>query len=256
MVARIDKLTPSIEFTVMSQVPEQQHSLSPAQATEAKAALSSLDKLAATLETMTPEERSEALQKLIQESVATDHKPKSWKPRTVASYYTRKHAEEVKTWLDKLLANKGNDLLIERRRHMLSTNSLYLKINQGWLWLRENHMPVEEREQYIKLRQFVDVHKRPGLIRLAWKAPVERFDEIDGEVEVVNPGFSTRDWKEEFDTYCENAVENEKFERKIDFASDDLEYIRSSLTGADGFHVIKCQKDWVLVLFRKEGVPV
>jgi hypothetical protein len=234
---------------------EQPHNLTAAEATEAKAALNTLDRIAESLGTMTPEQRSEAVQQLIQDSVSTDHKPKTWKPRTVATYYTRQHAEWVKVHLDKLLANKGDDLVLERNRFMLSTNSLYLKVNQAWMWLRENHEPIEERTLYIQLKKFVEVKKSPGRITFRWRAPVRDFKEVDEQSQLASGIHSTSNWKEEFDTFCENAVENEKFERKIDLADEDISYIRQSLVGAEGFHIIKCQKDWVCVLFKKLDIP-
>jgi hypothetical protein len=226
------------------------------QATDAQAALSTLDKIAESLGEMTPEQRSEAVQQLIQDSVASDHKPKTWKPRTVATYYTRQHALWVKEHLDKLLANKGDDLILERKRFMLSTNSLYLKVSQAWMWLRENHEPIEERTLYVQLKRFVEVKKSPGRVTFRWRAPVRDFNEVDEKAQLASSMHSEKNWKEEFDNFCESAQENEKFEKKVDLGGEDMQYIRDSLVGAEGFHIIKLQKDWVMILFKKENIPV
>lgn len=158
------------------------------------------------------------------------------------SYYNPKTAEMVKNVIDAMLADpdKLDQKLFLRDFRALSRGSLYVRCWQGFRFLRDKLDPdgiYKEAHKHITMRKSVDG------IRFMWKRDVSKIKSMP-----VQPEQKTKEWKDQFDEFIENAAPGDTFLRKdIEIDNDDREYIKRSLINLPEFKLFKLEKHLVKI---------
>lgn len=178
--------------------------------------------------------RNRLRDKLKREQSQVEH-PDGWRKTSTSSYYTERHALQLKPTLDALIADPDLVKVFTAEKMKKAVSTLYLQVWQSWKYLIDH---LDPDGKYAELRRAICIGKGRGTIRLhRQKRSYETVPlEADDESEAAGAALSERrlKWKSYLLNFIENAVEGEIYEETgLHLIQEDLEWLHTYLTGID-----------------------
>lgn len=151
-------------------------------------------------------------------------KPSTWGSSSISSYFTKKHADRIKPFLDAIAEDNAKIATFDSKTSGLSMTALYARITQGWRFLMEREDPDGK---YALLRRTCILKKGRTTYTLCYNVD-EKFKGITGE---IGGGLDVIDWRTQLVTYVEDAIDGaEPLEVKgIPFIEEDMDWIAQYL---------------------------
>lgn len=195
------------------------------------------------LSTMTDEEQNLVLNSVLENR----HKPRGWKPTTVAPYYKPKYALEMKIVLDKMFEDQHSDLMLLFKDFTCSPNTLYNRVNHAWKYLVDK---LDTGGKYKFMQDNTRVKREPTGIRIAWvhnigpKEPGEIKElptvAISSDSPVQELPASSLNWKKELIQFIEDAEDDEALKLTgLLLNQDQFQEVKLLLSQCPDIHVIK-----------------
>ncbi len=175
-------------------------------------------------------------------------RPKSWSRSTKLGYYKEVFARELVPLLNKLITLDldKETMYVNGLPKGISGQSLSLRYNQAWMYLIDNLDPTGA---WKELRETVEIRRSKDGVTFVRKAKYTSGISIGVEDVSVVRTAPRAAWKDDFEKFIDNAVENEKLEKKgLSLDLDEQNTIRTCLINMPEFHLIKLDKNNLLVI--------
>lgn len=127
-------------------------------------------------------------------------RPIGWSKRSFATYYSNLHATWLKKSLDEMIESR-QDIVFRYDTARMSANSLYLRVNQAFLFLLEN---MDSEGKYAKLRTEVRVRREKGVGVIFEFDEVLRNPDDVGAEKIVKEVANQPKWRDKMDDYLES----------------------------------------------------
>jgi hypothetical protein len=174
-------------------------------------------------------------------AIAGDNKkkPSTWRGRTNAPYYRERFALEIKRDLDSMIKEyeeKGTADPLEYRydESNLSRHSLYLKVNQASLYLREE---LDFEGVYKRFFQMVSVTRERNGVRITLNKDLRSHVPQDLRATRILPkDIQTSVYKQKLETFLLESKEGEVLEiDNLSLLPEEMQVITASLAPLDNF---------------------
>ena len=188
---------------------------------------------------------------------ARQDKPSTWGSTSISSYYTKKHADKIRPFLDAIAEDNTKFSIFDSRECKMSMTTLYARITQGWKYLIEKE---DAEGKYALLRKTCILKRGRTSFTLCYNTE-SKFQGITGE---LCGGVDVVDWRTQLVSYVEEAADGtEPLEVKgIPFLEEDMDWIAQYLAPfkeqmvlikmtSTSFKVVKNSKLAALIKERK-----
>jgi hypothetical protein len=146
------------------------------------------------------------------ENITIEHKIK---PKR--STYSPNAAKQVQPILDRLIET-GQDVYVNAQQTGYTTNTLYVKFNDGFKFILDNF----DEEKYALLRNKVAIRKTDDGIIIYFKGTIQNALKS----KVMDYEFNNSiAWKNELETWYKTAKDTELFERNVSVSEADREFV-------------------------------
>lgn len=152
--------------------------------------------------------------------------------RVLGSYYKREAALELIPTLDAMIDDKKAKRFRYERFAHLSKKSLYLKINQSWLFIIDY---MDDDKRYLKLRQQTKISEDKDIgVTILFRAPGGEAGMVAESPEDGETSFTPK-WRKDLEKYIKEGKADEMFHKKnLALTAEDIDWVYSSLGGLDG----------------------
>ena len=160
--------------------------------------------------------------------------PPGYSNASILSYYSEKQALELLPYLITLQANPTKKITFNSIKLNVRPQTLYHMINQGWLWLIENH-PQKDDWRELRIKYNICKEKHLIVIRIGnSKQPITASAEVL-EDDVERDYTKVADWRNTLVEYVETSVDGAKpLElRNLRLNDIDQDWLSSYLGGLD-----------------------
>lgn len=171
------------------------------------------------------------------------------KRRKTMPYFRYGYAMWLKGILDTFKSAGGKSLVLDATQYKMRASSLYVRVNQAWLYLNEYHDPTGI---YLELRHSVMVKKDGAELRFVWKQSFqvkrseEKFFTLE-ETREIRPEIA---WKRDLETFIEiTDTEGAIFSRDdVMVTQDDHDFVINLCLSTEDFAVVSITKTSVKVV--------
>lgn len=172
----------------------------------------------------------QAFVRMLKKSKEEKIRPSHWSKAANSPYYRHRFAEEIKIVVDEVLLSKKPKIwLFKEFEGKLSRKSLYLKINQAFLYLVEEM--DDEAGTYKTAKENITITRENTGIQMAIAAHTESLT-TPSDASSINKSL---DWKVKLDKFLEEGAVNVKFEiTKLNLSDEDVTNTTSALTALGG----------------------
>lgn len=142
--------------------------------------------------------------RMLQTAKLENIRPIAWSKASNATYYRKRYAEELKEVIDAMILDSEDRLLRFTSFPQLSKKSLYIKVNQSFLYL-VNEMDTED-SRYRTAKENICITRESEGVRLSWAKSTDSIS----NAEIVKPKQEEKTWKIQLDKFLEDGKPNTK----------------------------------------------
>jgi len=160
-------------------------------------------------------------------------KPKGWGRHSNAPYYSEVYGKQLQVVVDAMMIDRQPRCYFYDeylKKHGVSKETLYLRVNQSRLWLLEQ---MDPDGRYTKFFSLVEIHRERGVgVIIRYKPEFQDGDDSDFAPRTVLPVNEMPRWKKEVDEFLENASAGDKKHiDKLALSPDDILQLKIQLAG-------------------------